>query len=38
MSDEVKKAKALLRDGDGGKDIGWRELIKTTRQWQKEAL
>lgn len=37
MSDEVKKAKALLRDGDGGKDIDWRELIKTTRSVAKRS-
>lgn len=32
MNGEIKKARALLRDGDGGKDIDWREVIKTTRQ------
>lgn len=31
MIDEVKKAKALLRDGDEGKDLDWRQVIKTTR-------
>lgn len=31
MNDEVKKAKALLRDGDEGRDSDWREAIKTTR-------
>ena len=37
MSDEMKKAKALLRDGDGGKDIDWLELIKTTRSVAKRS-
>lgn len=31
MNGEMKKVKALLRDGDSGKDIDWREVIKTTR-------
>lgn len=37
MNDEVKKAKALLRDGDGGKDIDWREIIKATRSVAKRS-
>lgn len=37
MIDEVKKAKALLRDGDEGKDIDWSELIKATRSVAKRS-
>lgn len=37
MNGEMKKAKALLRDGDGGKDIDWREVIKTTRSVAKRS-
>lgn len=37
MIDEVKKAKELLRDGDGGKDLDWRQLIKTTRSVAKRS-
>ena len=37
MIDEVKKAKALLRDGDGGKDIDWRQVIKATRSVAKRS-
>lgn len=31
MSDEMRRAKALLREGDRGIEFDWREVIKTTR-------